>query len=153
VLVNLPVVLVYGYGRGSCHFCNLNHCIRTLLWGRNLCRFSGSTYEDDYLLVETRSLHITLCNKNSCADVQISITVRIQALRDIFIQIVTDCADKFDCDNCVCKSCSCPDVLMTGGVRLKAARVYHTAAHYRNFEEYEDRVLKPLNISLQTTAI
>jgi len=32
--------------------------------------------EDDYLLVETCSLHITLCNKNSCADVQISITIR-----------------------------------------------------------------------------
>ena len=28
----------------------------------------------DYLLVETCSLHITLCNKDSCADVQISIT-------------------------------------------------------------------------------
>ena len=28
--------------------------------------------ENDYLLVETCSLHITLCNKNSCADVQIS---------------------------------------------------------------------------------
>jgi len=27
-----------------------------------------------YLLVETCSLHIILCNKNSCADVQISIT-------------------------------------------------------------------------------
>jgi len=27
--------------------------------------------EDDYLLVETCSLHITLCNKNSCADVQV----------------------------------------------------------------------------------
>ena len=33
--------------------------------------------EDDYLLVETCSLHITLCNKNSCADVQISITILI----------------------------------------------------------------------------
>ena len=44
--------------------------------------------EDDYLLVETCSLHITLCNKNSCADVQISITVRIQALRVVFIQII-----------------------------------------------------------------
>ena len=31
--------------------------------------------EDDYLLVETCSLHITLCNKNSCADLQISITI------------------------------------------------------------------------------
>ena len=31
--------------------------------------------EDDYLLVETCSLHITLCNINSCADVQISITI------------------------------------------------------------------------------
>jgi len=31
--------------------------------------------EDDYLLVETCSLHITLCNKNSCADVQISIAL------------------------------------------------------------------------------
>jgi len=41
----------------------------------------------NYLLVETCSLHITLCNKNSCADVQISITIRIQALRDVFIQI------------------------------------------------------------------
>jgi len=27
--------------------------------------------EDDYLLVETYSLHITLCNKNSCADVKL----------------------------------------------------------------------------------
>ena len=44
--------------------------------------------EDDYLLVETCSLHITLCNKNSCADVQISITIRIQALRDVFTQIL-----------------------------------------------------------------
>jgi len=43
--------------------------------------------EDDYLLVETCSLHITLCNKNSCADVQISITICIHALRDVFIQI------------------------------------------------------------------
>jgi len=33
--------------------------------------------EDDYLLVETCSLHITLCNKNSCADVQISITITL----------------------------------------------------------------------------
>jgi len=33
------------------------------------------------------SLHITLFNKNSWADVQISIiTVRIQELRDVFIQ-------------------------------------------------------------------
>jgi len=44
--------------------------------------------EDEYLLVETCSLHITLCNKNSYADIQISITVRIQALRDVFIQIL-----------------------------------------------------------------
>jgi len=29
-----------------------------------------------------------LCNKNSCADVNISITMRIQALRDVFIQIL-----------------------------------------------------------------
>jgi len=42
--------------------------------------------EDDYLLVETYSLHITLRIKNSCADVQISITIRIPALRDAFIQ-------------------------------------------------------------------
>jgi len=27
------------------------------------------------LLVETCSLHITLCNNNSCADLQISITI------------------------------------------------------------------------------
>jgi hypothetical protein len=33
-------------------------------------------------------LHITLCNKNSCADVQINITIRIQALRDVVIQIL-----------------------------------------------------------------
>ena len=33
--------------------------------------------EDDYLLVETCSLHITLCNKNSCADIQISITITL----------------------------------------------------------------------------
>jgi len=39
-----------------------------------------------YLLVETCSLHITLCNKNSCAGVQISITIRIQA-HDGLIQI------------------------------------------------------------------
>jgi len=44
--------------------------------------------EDDYLLVETCSLHITLCNKSSCADVQIIIiiTIRIQTLRDVIIQ-------------------------------------------------------------------
>ena len=42
--------------------------------------------EDDYLLVETCSLHITLCNINSCADVQISVTICIQTLRDVFIQ-------------------------------------------------------------------
>jgi len=29
-----------------------------------------------------------------------------------------DCADKFDCDNCVCKSRSYPYVWVTGGVRL-----------------------------------
>jgi len=29
-----------------------------------------------------------MCNKHSCADVQISITIRIQALRDVFIQTV-----------------------------------------------------------------
>jgi len=29
----------------------------------------------------------SLCNKNSCADVQISSTIRIQTLRDVFIQI------------------------------------------------------------------
>jgi hypothetical protein len=33
-----------------------------------------------------------LCNKNSCADVKISITIRIQALRDVFFQI-----NKSDC--------------------------------------------------------
>jgi len=32
--------------------------------------------EDDHLLVETCSLYITLCNKNSCSDVQISITIK-----------------------------------------------------------------------------
>jgi len=42
--------------------------------------------EDEYLLVETCSLHINLCNKNSCADAQISITISIQALRGVFIQ-------------------------------------------------------------------
>ena len=45
--------------------------------------------EDDYLLVETCSPHITLCNnKYSRADVQsFSITIRILALRDAFIPI------------------------------------------------------------------
>jgi len=38
-------------------------------------------------IVETCSVHITLYNKNSCADVQISVTIHIQALRDVFIQI------------------------------------------------------------------
>jgi len=42
--------------------------------------------EDDNLLVETCSLHITLCDKNICADVQVSTTIRIHALRDVFIQ-------------------------------------------------------------------
>ena len=44
--------------------------------------------EDDYLLVETCSPHITLCNnKHSRADVQFfSITVRVLAPRDPFIQ-------------------------------------------------------------------
>jgi len=40
------------------------------------CKPVKNRPEDDYLLVETCSLHITLCNKNSCADVQISITIR-----------------------------------------------------------------------------
>jgi len=31
-------------------------------------------------------LHITLCNKNSCADLQITIKIRIQALRNVSIQ-------------------------------------------------------------------
>jgi hypothetical protein len=31
---------------------------------------------------------ITLCNKNSCADLQVSITIRIQAIRHVFIQIL-----------------------------------------------------------------
>jgi len=39
---------------------------------------------NDYLLVETCRLHFTSCNKTSCAEVQISITIRIQALRDVF---------------------------------------------------------------------
>ena len=30
-LVNLQVALVFDYGKGSCHFCNFNHCIRTRL--------------------------------------------------------------------------------------------------------------------------
>ena len=44
--------------------------------------------EDDYLLVETCSPHITLCNnKYSRADIQFfGITIRILALRDAFIQ-------------------------------------------------------------------
>ena len=45
--------------------------------------------KDDYLLVETCSSHITLCNtKYSRADVQFfCITIRILALRDAFIQM------------------------------------------------------------------
>jgi len=48
--------------------------------------------EDDYLLAETCGLHFTLCNKNSCADVQISITiisntVLNQAISDRYYQI------------------------------------------------------------------
>ena len=45
--------------------------------------------ENDYLLVETCSPHITLCNnKYSRADVQFfSITILILALRDASIQI------------------------------------------------------------------
>jgi hypothetical protein len=45
--------------------------------------------EDDYLLVETCSLHITLCNKNSCADVQISITVRTSTVPIRDIDVIT----------------------------------------------------------------
>jgi len=33
--------------------------------------------EDDYLLVEIFFLLITLCNKNSCADVQINIRITL----------------------------------------------------------------------------
>ena len=49
--------------------------------------------EDDYLLVETCILHITLCNnKYSRADVQFfSITIRILAIRDAFIQNLFGC--------------------------------------------------------------
>jgi len=60
-----------------------SQCVHSILW-LNLLK---NRPEDDYLLVETCSLHITLCNKNSCADVQISITIRIQALHDVFIKI------------------------------------------------------------------
>ena len=33
------------------------------------------------------SLYVTLCNENSCADAQISITIRIQTFRNVFIKI------------------------------------------------------------------
>ena len=49
--------------------------------------------EDDYLLVETCSLRITLCNKNNCAGIQISITIivfvvlyQVTAQRDVSAQ-------------------------------------------------------------------
>jgi len=36
----------------------------------------------------TRRLKLAkLCNKNSCADVQLSVTIRIQVLHDVFIKI------------------------------------------------------------------
>ena len=47
--------------------------------------------ENDYLSVETCSLHITLCNKNSYADIQISITIRIQHFAVVWIK--TTCFD------------------------------------------------------------
>ena len=65
-----------------------SQCVHSILWLKPV----KNRPEDDYLLVETCSLHITLCNKNSCADVQISITIRIQALRDVFIQNSLDCS-------------------------------------------------------------
>ena len=54
--------------------------------------------EDDYLLVETCSLHITLHNKNSWADVQISITRDGSLLCDwtckLFIYLLRICWNK-----------------------------------------------------------
>ena len=32
-MVNLPVVLVYGYGRGSCHFCNFEPLYQNAAFG------------------------------------------------------------------------------------------------------------------------
>ena len=61
-----------------------SQCVHSILW-----QPVKNGPEDDYLLVETCSPHITLCNnKYSRADVQFfSITIRILALRDAFIQI------------------------------------------------------------------
>jgi len=39
------------------------------------------------ILVEICSLHITLCNKNSCADAQISVTIRVQALHTCCVRM------------------------------------------------------------------
>jgi len=47
---------------------------------------SPSVHISEIFKLKYYILHITLCNKNSCADIQISITIRIQALRDVFIQ-------------------------------------------------------------------
>ena len=60
--------------------------------------------EDDYLLVETCSPHITLCNnKYSRADLQyFSITLRILALCDAFIQTL-----------CVIYTATCFDNVMS----------------------------------------
>ena len=44
--------------------------------------------EDNHLLVETYSLHITLCNKNSCADVKISIQSIFASLCPLFNSFV-----------------------------------------------------------------
>ena len=49
-------------------------------------RGSLESFQSAYVLVKTCSVHITLCNKNSCADVQISITIHTQGLRDVFTE-------------------------------------------------------------------
>ena len=72
-----PVFFVASWECACCR--NISHGTRLVELGMELLRW-------DSLSVYFGSLHITLCNKNSCADVQISITVCIQELRDVFIQ-------------------------------------------------------------------
>jgi hypothetical protein len=56
------------------------------------CVYISGMFKSYHLPMKVKLAKYVLCkfylyNKNSCADVQISIAIRIQALRDVFIQI------------------------------------------------------------------
>jgi hypothetical protein len=57
-LINLPVVLVYGYGRGSCH---LDFCVDVCLPDRRWARASVPLLEANFVFADKKYSH-KLCS-------------------------------------------------------------------------------------------